>query len=196
MNYLAHSVLSFQSEEVLLGQFIADDIKGKQWQNYPKAIQHGILLHRFIDDYTDNHELVLDLKALIRPQLGKYAGVALDVLFDHVLSQRWELHISKNRSAAIQGFYDILLVNELHLSEKRRFIMRKMIEHDWMNMYHSQQGTQQILQQMSMRVQHPNKLHLAMESFILYENDIISTFDVFFQQLHTATRNKLDTFAT
>lgn len=195
MNYLAHAALSFGREEILLGQFIADDIKGRQWENYPILIQHGILLHRFIDDYTDSHESVLELKSLLRPQLGKYAGVALDVLFDHALSIQWDVHFQERRPEAIKRFYATLQSNAMHMSEKRRFITSKMIEHDWMNMYSSKPGTDKILKQMSSRIVHPNSLHSAMESFVRLENEIISTFDVFFPQLLSAACIKLDTFA-
>jgi len=195
MNYLAHAVLSFDREDILLGQFIADDVKGRQWQIYHPEIQRGILLHRFIDDFTDNHDLVMELKSLLRPQLGKYTGVALDVLFDHALSIQWDNHLKEQRESSIERYYKSLQRRSMQMSEKRRFITEKMIEHDWMNMYFSKPGTDKILKQMSSRIAHPNSLHTAMETFVQFENDVISTFDVFFPQLLSATRVKLDTFA-
>ena len=63
MNYLAHAVLSFENAPVMVGQFIADDVKGNQWMRYDAEIQRGILLHRFIDDFTDHHAAVLLLKS-------------------------------------------------------------------------------------------------------------------------------------
>ena len=55
MNYLAHLVLSGKNEEVLFGNFIADAVKGKSYLTWSKNIQKGILLHRFIDHYTDTN---------------------------------------------------------------------------------------------------------------------------------------------
>ena len=176
MNYLAHAVLSFGREEILLGQFIADDVKGRQWTNYPTTIQHGILLHRFIDDFTDNHELVIELRAILRPELGKYAGVALDVLFDHALSIQWDAHIEEQRQSAIERYYKSLQSQSTHMNERRLFITDKMIEHDWMNMYFSKTGTDKILKQMSARITHPNSLHVAMDSFVRFEKEIIFCF--------------------
>jgi acyl carrier protein phosphodiesterase len=81
------------------------------------------------------------------------------------------------------------------MSEKRQFIMDKMIEHDWMNMYLTQQGTAEILNQMGRRIPFDNSLKDSFEVFVLHEKDIISTFDEFFPQIVSATQGKLDTFA-
>lgn len=180
MNYLAHAVLSFDNNAVLVGQFIADDVKGNRWMNYQDEIKKGILLHRFIDDYTDNHPGVLLLKKQLYPSLGKFAGVALDVLFDHCLSLRWDNHLASNRSESITGFYEVLRSHQSHLSEKRLFILEKMIEHDWMNMYADREGTDTILRQMSRRITFDNPLDSAWVVFERHEQGIISTFDTFF----------------
>jgi acyl carrier protein phosphodiesterase len=195
MNYLAHAVLSFNNDSVLVGQFIADDVKGNRWMSYDAAIRNGILLHRFIDDFTDNHAAVLELKYHLYPQLGKFAGVALDVLFDHCLSQRWESHLPSGRAESITGFYDTLSANQFHLSERRRFILERMIEYDWMNMYAERDGTARILKQMSRRVAFDNPLDRAWEAFEAHEGAVISTFDAFFPELLSAAKVKYDTFA-
>ena len=195
MNYLAHSFLSFSIEPVLFGQFIADDIKGNKWQQFDSTIQQGILMHRFIDNFTDSHPLVLELKKQMHPFLGKFSGVVLDVLFDHVLSQKWQLYSEQTRENWINTIYFQLGQRRLEMSEKRQFIIDKMIKHDWMNMYMSQEGTAEILNQMGRRIAFSNTLKDSFDVYIRNEKDIISTFDVFFPQIVSATQLKLDTFA-
>jgi acyl carrier protein phosphodiesterase len=195
MNYLAHAVLSFENDSILVGQFIADDVKGKHWMNYETDIKKGILLHRFIDDFTDNHPSVLQLKSRLYSSLGKFAGVALDVLFDHCLSIRWEHHLASNRVDSIARFYETLQANRTHLSEKRLYILARMIEYDWMNMYADREGTERILLQMSRRITLENPLHRAWEAFELHEKHVISSFDTFFPELLSAANAKYDTFA-
>jgi len=195
MNYLAHSFLSFSIEPVLFGQFIADDVKGKKWQLFTKEIQAGILLHRFIDDYTDSHPMLLELKQKLHPRLGKFSGVVLDVLFDHALSLKWQDFSNSPREEWIQSTYAILKNRHLEMTERRQFITEKMIAHDWMNMYVSQHGTSQILNQMAERIPFTNPLKDSFEVYLMYEKDIISTFDEFFPQILSATQLKLDTFA-
>ena len=50
MNFLAHIFLSGEGDDLLkLGNFMGDTVRGKQYLNYPKEVQRGILLHRQID---------------------------------------------------------------------------------------------------------------------------------------------------
>ncbi len=195
MNYLAHSLLSFSSEPILFGQFIADDIKGNKWQQFEKPVQTGILLHRFIDEYTDSHPLLLELKKQLYPNLGKFSGVVLDVLFDHVLSQHWHHYSEQMREPWIQSTYTQLQKRQVDMTDKRRFISEKMIEHDWMNMYMTEEGTSRILNQMSMRIPFTNPLKDSIQVYQMHKKDIISTFHDFFPQILRVTQHKLDTFA-
>ena len=65
-----------------LGNFIGDFVKGNQHKNYPQQMQQGILLHRAIDHYTDNHPIVLECVDFMRPSFGRYSGIDLDMYFD------------------------------------------------------------------------------------------------------------------
>ncbi|MFN5494587.1 MAG: DUF479 domain-containing protein, partial [Bacteroidota bacterium] len=89
MNYLAHIFLSGDDDEIVLGNFIGDFIKGHQWQNFPPGIQKGILLHRRIDDFTDHHLLVRESKKIFLPSYHPYSGVIIDVLFDGFLEKHF-----------------------------------------------------------------------------------------------------------
>lgn len=195
MNYLAHSFLSFSREPVLFGQFIADDIKGSKWKLLESDVQIGVLLHRFVDDYTDSHPLMLDLKKRLYPSLGKFSGVVLDVLFDHVLSLQWNNYSEIAREEWIQSTYNQLRSRQVEMTERRRFISEKMIEHDWMNMYMTREGTSRILDQMAQRIPFTNPLKDSFQVYLEQEKHIISTFDEFFPQILSATQHKLDIFA-
>ncbi|NVK49164.1 MAG: DUF479 domain-containing protein, partial [Cyclobacteriaceae bacterium] len=85
MNFLAHAFLSFGHEKILVGNFIADFVKGKQIEKYEKQIQIGIQLHRAIDLFTDSHPLVKAAQSYLRPKFGHYSSVITDVFFDYFL---------------------------------------------------------------------------------------------------------------
>ena len=87
MNYLAHLVLSGNNEEVLFGNFIADAVKGKSYLTWSENIQKGILLHRFIDHYTDNNHHYLAGKRRFYDKFPKMGGVINDILYDYLLWQ-------------------------------------------------------------------------------------------------------------
>lgn len=86
MNFLAHAYLSFGNPEILIGNLIADQVKGKQIEQYSEHIQRGIHIHRQIDSFTDNHPIPLQAMQLLRPSAKKYAGAFLDVSYDHFLA--------------------------------------------------------------------------------------------------------------
>ncbi|QIK55054.1 DUF479 domain-containing protein [Dysgonomonas sp. HDW5A] len=86
MNYLAHAYLSFNDPEILIGNLIADCVKGKQRYDFPENVQRGIALHRKIDEYTDNHPVIKEIQKLYTLSAGRYNGVFLDVTFDHFLA--------------------------------------------------------------------------------------------------------------
>src|SRR6266481_7624004 len=86
MNYLAHAYLSFDHEEILVGNLISDFVKDKKKFNYPGGIQKGITLHRAIDTFTDTHEATRLAKNIFRPSYRLYSGAFVDVVYDHFLA--------------------------------------------------------------------------------------------------------------
>ncbi|HEY2727831.1 MAG TPA: DUF479 domain-containing protein, partial [Parafilimonas sp.] len=86
MNYLAHAYLSFNEPEVLVGNMISDFIKGKKQFDFTGNIHKGIMLHRKIDAFTDEHETTKQAKLFFKPAVGLYAGAFVDVVYDHVLA--------------------------------------------------------------------------------------------------------------
>lgn len=195
MNYLAHCYLAFGHPELLAGQFIADDVKGGKYRDYPEGVRNGILLHRHVDHFTDTWPGCLEIRALLRPDLGLFSGVALDVFFDHILALEWASHSDEERADFIRNTYSILAGYEDMMTEKRRYIFKKMVEADWLGRYDSIEGISLTLTQMSRRI--PSGEILLQAPDLLEKNKKIITevFKIFFPQLIYATKTKLDTFA-
>ena len=89
MNYLAHLFLSSESSEAMLGAMLGDFVKGADKNNYPPNVRRGIELHRQIDSFTDAHEIVLAAKRQFAPERRRFAGIALDIFYDHCLAKNW-----------------------------------------------------------------------------------------------------------
>ena len=89
MNYLAHIYLSGTHTELRFGNFIADAVPGKQYEGYAKGIQDGILLHRAIDTFTDQHPIFRKHSKLLFPDFGHYSRVIVDMFYDHFLASLW-----------------------------------------------------------------------------------------------------------
>ena len=70
----------------MVGNLISDFVKGKKKFDYPAGIQKGILLHRLLDEYTDNHPATKEAKEIFRPHYRLYSGAFIDVVYDHFLA--------------------------------------------------------------------------------------------------------------
>ena len=81
MNYLAHIYLSGESDEIIVGNFIGDFVKGNKYQKYPEKVAFGIQMHRSIDMFTDQHPDVREFVNILKPGYGRYAGIVADVLW-------------------------------------------------------------------------------------------------------------------
>lgn len=87
MNFLGHAVLSFNHPDILAGNMAGDFFKGKKiLENIPQELAKGVLLHRFIDHYTDQHRAIGRAKIWFRPYYGLFSGALVDVAMDHFLA--------------------------------------------------------------------------------------------------------------
>ena len=89
MNFLAHLYLSQDNTNIMIGNFIADHIRGNNYEEYSKEIQRGIFLHREIDTFTDTHQIVRKSKRRLHQRYGHYNGVIIDIFFDYFLAKNW-----------------------------------------------------------------------------------------------------------
>jgi acyl carrier protein phosphodiesterase len=196
MNYLAHFFLSFDEPQLLIGQFMGDYIKGSRYKTYPQRIQDGILLHRFIDSTTDHSHHTESMRDLLRNDLGRYAGIALDVYYDHFLALNWNTFHNKPLEEFIQWVYSELSEDNPNLNEEMNYILRYMKRYDWLGRYKHISGIEQTLQEMSRRMPLHNTLYKAPEVFKENYTALEKSFFMYFPQLIAASRHKLDTFAS
>ena len=111
MNYLAHIFLSEGQPNVMIGNFIADSIKGSKYSTYPSEIQKGILLHRQIDTMTDAHPAFRNSTKRLHKNYGHYSGIIVDIFYDHFLAKNWAEYSDVPLADYIQEFYKILRNN-------------------------------------------------------------------------------------
>ncbi|MBC8944882.1 ACP phosphodiesterase [Xenorhabdus indica] len=97
MNFLAHLHLAALSESSLLGNLMADFVRGSPEGLFSADIVSGIRLHRRIDSLTDNHPLVIEARTLFRSEYRRVAPITLDITWDHFLSRHWN-KLEKNYS--------------------------------------------------------------------------------------------------
>lgn len=89
MNFLAHLHLAALAESSLLGNLMADFVRGSPEGAFRSDIVAGIRMHRRVDSLTDKHPLVLEARKLFRPEYRRVAPITLDIIWDHFLSRHW-----------------------------------------------------------------------------------------------------------
>lgn len=162
MNYLAHLYLSGNSDEIMLGNFIGDFVKGNKFQDYPEKIAYGIRLHRQIDSFTDQH---LDVKTcinLLKPGYGRYSGIITDVFFDHFLAKNWIEYSESSLRQFARHAHSVMLTNFYLLPLRVKQFLPFLIRHRRLESYASQEKLQDVLEIMSRRTSLPNNVNWAM----------------------------------
>jgi len=188
MNFLAHTFLSGQNDFNIIGNFIGDFVKGNKHETYPKQIQQGILLHRAIDSFTDNSAITKESKSIFTPLYGKYAGIIVDVMYDHFLSIHWNNYSNTSREHFITHVYKILWQYYYILPQRAQQLIPSIIYHNWMRYYASFYGLEKALQRMETRTSLPKQSHACIE--ILRDNysELNAQFEDFFYLIQKEIR--------
>jgi acyl carrier protein phosphodiesterase len=111
MNFLAHIYLSGDNDLLKIGNFMADSVHGKRYLDYAEDLQKGILLHRFIDTFTDAHPIYRQSRRRLYEKYGHYAGVIMDIVYDHFLAKNWNTYSEVNLEDYAAQFYQLLQDN-------------------------------------------------------------------------------------
>lgn len=190
MNYLAHIYLSFGDEEITIGNFIADSIRGNKHKHLPEKIQNGILLHRAIDTYTDKHPTVRQSTKRLHQNYSHYSGVIVDIFYDHFLAKNWLNYSDIPLPIYTENFYSLLENNYALLPIGVKRMMPYMIADNWLLSYANMDGISQVLNGINRRTENKSKMNFAIldleEHYSLFENE----FADFFEDLITYARHK------
>ncbi len=151
MNFLAHAYLSFNDPEILTGNMMADAVKGKEADNFPTGIRKGILLHRAIDAFTDQHELVRETRKIFNPAIRHYALVISDVIYDHFLGANWNKYSNESLLNFSNRSYSDIDNHIQYIPEKFARIFPYMKEDNWFTMYATRPGIHQTIERLSYR---------------------------------------------
>ncbi|MBO2011078.1 ACP phosphodiesterase [Hymenobacter negativus] len=181
MNFLAHLFLSGPADaptytDVLLGQFIADSVPGKQLESYPLAVQTGIRLHRAIDTFTDQHPVVRrSTRRLREAGYGKYAGVISDMFLDHFLARNFAGFTAEALPDFAQRMYALLATRQTQMPPRVQQLFGYMAQHNWLLGYAGTEGIGRALSGLSRRALPGSGMETAVgeleRNYVAYEAD-------------------------
>lgn len=192
MNYLAHSFLSGPDEQLLVGNFIADSVRGNQLHHFPQRVAAGILLHRQIDTFTDTHPVVQQSKARLRPKYHKFAGVITDVFYDHFLAVNFDQYAAVNLMAYSEQVYALIQRHDYLLPERVKYFLPYMQNQNWLLNYAHLEGIRKSLTGLSRRTSFISGMETAADAlqadYELYEAEFL----IFFPELQNFVNSKLN----
>jgi acyl carrier protein phosphodiesterase len=188
MNYLAHLVLSGVDKELRIGNFIADSVRGKNFSRFPERVAQGIMVHRHIDTFTDNHPIVKQSKNLIRPTYGLWSSVIVDLYYDHFIAANWsDFHPVELEKYTLSFYADLEEYWDILPPRIQRFYP-VMVEHNWIYSYRTVKGMSQILYQMNKRTKGKSNMQNADKELILHYDLLETQFRLFFTELQTYSK--------
>jgi acyl carrier protein phosphodiesterase len=196
MNYLAHIYLSGENDLVKIGNFMADGIHGKHFDAFPLDIQKGIMLHRFIDTYTDAHPIFRESTKRLHANYHHYSGIIVDIIYDHFLAKNWSDYSDEKLDHFINRFYNSLNDNFESLTPRTQQFMPYMISQNWLLSYQTIEGIETILTQMDARMKRRSNqntdMRFAVAELQLYYSEFETEFSTFFRDISVHSKLKLE----
>ncbi len=184
MNYFAHLVLSQPTLESTVGNLLGDFTKGVDQNTLPGLIRAGLHNHRAVDRYTDADMAVQALKQVFSPRRRRFAGIALDVYFDHLLMRHWAQFSSQALQSMIDNFYQRMLDGQdLMPSKRMRNTTQRMVDYDWFGSYQDIDAIGGALDRIAGRLRFENSFNNAIEDILANQAEIETTFLQFFPKL-------------
>ena len=180
MNFLAHAYLSRNSDTLLVGNFIGDFVKGTRYDHFHPDIIEGILMHRKIDEYTDNHVVFRRSRKRIRDKYRHYSGVIIDLYYDHFLARNWNRYEDRPLEEFADHVYAILSENMEIIPAEAKNMIPFMIKHNWLVNYATIHGIDRSLKGLSRRTVHDSGMEHASDDLVaLYPQFEKDFFDFF-----------------
>jgi acyl carrier protein phosphodiesterase len=183
MNLLAHALLASPDAELMLGSLIGDFVRGRIDPALPPNVGAGIALHRAIDAYTDAHAEVAAARALFAPPFRRYAGILLDVWFDHLLARQWARFGEDDLDAFSDRVRDLLAINAALVPERMRGFVAYLDANDLPAAYRDTAVIGNALRGMSRRLERANPLGEALPVLVALHAPLQQCFEAFFPEL-------------
>ena len=191
MNYLAHAWLARHSDEAMLGAILGDFVFGQSTlQDWPVSIRSEIVRHRRIDRYTDDHPAVVAARGLFDAAgLRRYAGIVLDVYFDHCLARDWLRWNDVSLATFTSRVYRVLHEHRGELPPRLQAIAPRMAAHDWLGSYRQRRNVDAAVRGIATRLsRNGERLIACLDVLHANETAVDAAFEAFFPDLIAAAQ--------
>lgn len=158
MNFLAHLYLAGDNEDYVVGQVLADFLERGWRERVSDGVLRGIRLHQQADLFTDQHELFRRSRERLPQHMRRYAGIVVDIFYDHLLANHWGRFHDEPLEQFAQGRYRILEGRTEEMTDRMRAVLPIMVERDWLTAYRDVEGMERALAGVSRRLKRANPI--------------------------------------
>ena len=183
MNHFAHLYLARPSVESRVGNLLGDFARGLDPEQLPAPVRSGLEHHRAVDAFTDAHPEVLACKALFSSSRCRFAGIALDILFDHYLLRHWDRFGHCNKSGFIHELYRDLEQGAGLMPEDMAKVTRRMVNHDWFHAYQDLDKVGMAMDRVAQRIRFRHQFAGIIEEIRPLDDELEARFLAFFPDL-------------
>ena len=188
MNFLAHTYLSGCNEEIIVGNFMGDYVKGKNYVHLPELVRKGVMIHRDIDTFTDTHSITRRSRMRLIEKYRKYSGVIVDIFYDHFLAALWMDYCALPLKEYVDRTYALLKRNYKSLPQGIKVWFPTFLENNWMLAYQNVEGIELVLDRMSANTSLPDHTAFAIstlrEEYEGFQKDFTDFFPLIITSLH------------
>ncbi|GLS83868.1 ACP phosphodiesterase [Paraferrimonas haliotis] len=183
MNYLAHLYLSQSTVESRVGNLLGDFSKGVDSASLPANVRAGLQNHRLVDRFTDQHPQVRNLKKLMSPERRRFAGVILDLAFDHFLIKHWHRFHSSAFETVCHDYYESLRAGQYLMPRTMQQVTLRVANEHWFGSYQTLHGVGYALDRIAQRIRFANQFQGSIKDLNQHQDQIEAVFLVFFEEL-------------
>jgi acyl carrier protein phosphodiesterase len=166
LNFLAHALLAGDQPALIVGGVIGDWIKGPLPGPLPADLARGVALHRAIDSFAESQPAFRRSRSRISAERRRYAGVLVDVIYDHLLARDWAALHHRPLDEYCAGVYGLIRARLNDLPAHSHPALAMMANEDWLTSYARIDGIADVLARMSRRARQPNPLANGEREFL------------------------------
>ena len=186
MNFLAHFALSNKSQNLSVGSFLGDFVKGRLSGQYNREVEIGIKLHRAIDAYTDHHVLTRLSRERFGGKFKRIAGIMTDIAYDHLLALSWDSFYDESLSLFSKRVLNGVLEFKSLPSEAEN-LAKIMLRKNSLENYKNEKFLREACLSLHTRLKERTPMIEAPKKIIKTKKDLHSDFNLFYPQLMTFT---------
>ncbi|MDG3085594.1 ACP phosphodiesterase [Vibrio hannami] len=192
MNFLAHLHIAYRCNSDLAGNLLGDFVKGDPYASYTTKVANGIKLHRFVDSFTDKHEVMKQGKSYFPEELRRFAPIALDLFWDHCLASRWAQYHPNNLDHFCDYAARKIGLIDYHVPERFSVVNKRVWEGRWLQSYVDFDNLEHALYRMSTRSSRMAALAYCFESIDKNYQELSSLFPTLYGDVLVASKGYVE----